>query len=315
MIWWSIPVVILVIWVLLQLKTSRSDGTLVKVHPYRRIMWYIMPTRNESVVYFDAEIVADELLSYLEEINRRFPCTLNDLCLAAVARGLVQTPEMDRFVVGHRLYQRTRSSITFSMKRQRKNKKSKLATVKQEIRGDQTLQTLIEDIASKVKVERSDKETYADKEFKLFNALPRPVFRGAFMIFKFLDYFNILPPSFVHNDPMYTSIFMANLGTVNMAAGYHHLYEYGTCPLFLMFGKVSEKPVVVDGELVVRKVLPVRFTFDERIDDGMTAGNGIYEMTGALERPRDILGCLAEDGSDAYTFGEERPRHWKRTDE
>jgi len=312
--WYAlIPLGLFLFWVALHLKTSRPDGTLVRVHPYRRIMWYIMPTRNESVVYFDAYIVADELLRYLDDVNKQFECTLNDVLVAAVARGLIQTPEMDQFVAGHRLYQRKQPSITFSMKRQRKNKKSRISTVKQDIRADHTLRSLVEDIRSKVKVERSDKVTTTDKEMKLFNMLPRPFFRGAYSFVKLLNYYNLLPGVFIRTDPMHTSIFMANLGSVNMAAGYHHLYEYGTCPLFLMFGKLEDKPVVIDGEVLVRPVLHCRFSYDERIDDGMTAGNGIYQMTGALERPYDILGCVGED--DHHAFGSERPRHWKGTDE
>ena len=55
------------LWMLLELKTSRSDGTLVKgLHPYRRIMQYIMTTRNESLVYFDVQANAAALLAYLK---------------------------------------------------------------------------------------------------------------------------------------------------------------------------------------------------------------------------------------------------------
>lgn len=302
-----------VLWVLLHMKTSRPDGEIIKVHPYRRIMWYIMPTRNESVVYFDSYVIADEVLRYVEDLNKVIPCTLNDVLVAAVARGLIQTPEMDRFVAGHRLYQRYEPSITFSMKRERKNKKSKISTVKQVIRPDHTILTMIQDVRSKVKVERSDKKTTADTEFQVLNLMPRPMFRGAFSLVRLLDYFNLLPGFFIKTDPMHTSIFMANLGSVNMAAGYHHLYEYGTCPLFIMIGKLEDKPMVVDGEVVVKPVIHIRFSYDERIDDGMTAGNGIYEFTGALENPYEILGCVGED--DAYEYGAERPRHWKRTDE
>ncbi len=124
--------------------------------------------------------------------------------------------------------------------------------------------------------------------------------------FRTIDYFNLLPASFIDNDPMYTSIFMANLGSVGMGPGYHHLYEHGTAPLFIMIGKIQQKAVVRDGEIVIRPMLPVRFSYDERIDDGMTAGNGIMSMVRTLENPYETLGCLAEDGSDAFVYGEDR---------
>jgi hypothetical protein len=107
---------------------------------------------------------------------------------------------------------------------------------------------------------------------------------------------------------MYTSAFLANLGSVGMGPGYHHLYEHGTCPLFLMFGKVEERPVVEDGEVKVGRVMHVRFSYDERIADGLTAKFGIESVARVLEDPERWLGCLAEDGGDAkpmWPHGEE----------
>jgi hypothetical protein len=98
---------------------------------------------------------------------------------------------------------------------------------------------------------------------------------------------------------MYTSIFLANLGSLDMDPGYHHLYEWGNCPLFMMVGRIQDRPVVVDGELVVRKTLHIRWSYDERIDDGLNARFGIESVKRALEDPFVFLGCLEADGSDA----------------
>lgn len=300
--------VIFVIWVLLHLKTSRADGTIVtNHHPYRRMMWYVMPTRNESVVYFDYEIDAENLIKYVEETSERFPCSMMHVLVGAAARGLHEVPEMNKFVTGHRMYQRKKEEISFSMKRRRGDNKSKIAVVKQYIKPEESFEDMCRAIDAKVNVQRSDNKTYADKEYNLFGLFPRPLLRWAYLkAFRTVDYFNLLPASFIDNDPMYTSIFMANLGSVGMGPGYHHLYEHGTAPLFLMIGKIVEKPVVRDGEIVIRPMLPVRFSYDERIDDGMTAGNGIMVMVRSLEHPYETLGCVQDDGSDAWRFEEDR---------
>jgi len=315
MITGGIVAVLFVVWVLLESKRSRSDGTPVKHHPYRQIMWFIMPRRDDGLVFFDRYIQVEKLDAYLEDINKRFECSMSTLLAAVVGRALIQNPRMDRFVVGHRLYQRKQSSISFVMKRTRKDKSSKLATIKQPISADDTIESVCRSVAEKISVERTDVKTYADKEYALFNMLPRPVFRAAYWVFRVLDYYNLLPASFIDNDPLYTSIFMSFMGSVNMDAGYHHLFEHGTCPLFLMIGKNADRVFVEDGQVVVKPCVHVRFTYDERIDDGMTAGDGIFAMAGALEEPYIQLGCVKDDGSDQYKFGDERPRHWKLTSE
>lgn len=296
---------LVVVVTLLNLKTSRPDGTYIaRLHPYRKLLLYIMPTRNESVVYYDDYARVDELERYVEAIRPRVHLDFTHCIVAAVANGMKKTPSMNRFAVGRRLYQRKGIWITFSMKRKKLDRKAKLSAVKRLVPPEQSLFELVSGLNENIKVERSDKKTYQDKELGLLSKIPRPVLRVGVKFLLLLDYYNLLPASFIKNDAMYTSIFSANLGSLGMNAGFHHLYEWGTCPLFLMIGKVEERALVEDGQVVVRKVLPLRFTFDERVDDGLNAGLGIKGVVDALEHPFELLGCVAPDGSDDHPIGD-----------
>jgi hypothetical protein len=104
-----------------------------------------------------------------------------------------------------------------------------------------------------------------------------------------LDYYNLLPGWYIKDDPLYTSIFVANLGSVGMGPGYHHLFEYGNCPLFIMIGKVEDRVVPRDGQPVVRPILHIRFTYEERIEDGLNAKYGIDNLVAVLEDPERFL--------------------------
>jgi len=304
MTWWLIAGGILLIWVMLHLKTSRPDGTLVKkLHPYRRIMSYIMPTKAESVVYFDEYINAEPLLDYIKQANERFSVGMTHCLVSGISIALLRNPMMNRFIAGHRLYERKGSYITFSMKRKKLNKKAKIAVVKQEITSQMTFRELCTTVSAKIDVERSDKKTYVDKELSLFNVIPRPILSFLTKVFNALNYYNLLPGSFIKNDGMFSSVFLANLGSLGLNAGYHHLYEWGTCPLFLMAGQIHDRPVLKNGVYQPQKTLHIRFTFDERIDDGLTAGQGMATFKHVLEHPFEYLGCLKEDASDARPFG------------
>ena len=297
--WWMVPAAAVAAWGALHLKSSRPDGQLLRVHPYRRILSFLEPRRNEAVVYFDDYIDVEALEAYLPKARARFPCDITPCVVAAIAIGLATAPKMNRFTAGYRLYERRGRFITFSMKRKRLDKEAKVSAVKLEVKDGMTFRDLCEAVASKVSVERSEAKTYQDKELALLDALPRPILYGAMGLVRTLDYYNLLPAAFIANDPLYTSVFYANLGSLGMGAGYHHLYEYGTCPLFLMSGEIKEMPVVRDGQVVARRMLHVRFSYDERIDDGLNARFGIDAMRRVLEHPERYLGCLAEDGSDA----------------
>jgi len=290
---------VVALWIVMHLKKSRCDGEFIQgLHPYRRMMAFLMPNRNESVVYFDDYVRVEKLLQYIEDAREHFHVDITHCLVGAYGYAIADTKTMNRFTVGRRLYDRKGRYITFSMKRKRLNKKAKIAAVKTQVEPNATFLDLCKKINQKIGIERTDKVTYTDKELSFFLKLPRPLLRGGIAFFKFLDYFNLLPGSFIHPDPMYTSIFIANLGSLGMRAGYHHLYEWGNCPLFVMVGAIEDKPVVEDGEIVVRKMLHIRYTYDERIDDGLTANSGIIAARTVLENPYKMLGCLKPDGSD-----------------
>jgi hypothetical protein len=291
-------VVVLVL--LLELKTSRSDGELVADVPkFRRMMQFIMPSRNESVVYFDRAVRAENLEAYLEAVKGPLGANLTHVLVGAFNIGLAENPKMNQFVVGRRLYRRNGRFLTFSMKRQKGKKKAKLSAVKLQMQDGETFKQLCDRINGGIKVERSGEKTAADKEYDVLDLLPRPGLRAMNKLLRVLDYYNVLPHFFIEGDGMYTSIFIANLGSVGMGAGYHHLYEHGTCPLFIMAGKVEDRVIVEHGRPVVARILPLRFTYDERIDDGLTASYGIESVVRVLEDPQRWLGCTRADGSDA----------------
>ncbi len=304
MFWLIAAAVFVALLTLLTLRKARPDGTLAAdLHNYRRMMPYIMPTRNESIVFYDEWASAEPIERYLAAVRPRFHADFTHCTVAAIAHGLKCNPTMNRFVAGRRIYARRGNWITFAVKRQKLNRAARLAAVKREVPEDQSFFALCEALRADINVERSDAVTYTDREVGLLTRVPRPILRVGVGLLRLLDYHGLLPWDFIKNDAMYTSVFCANLGSVGMKAGYHHLYEWGNCPLFIVFGRVEERVVVVDGAPVVRRVIPIRFSFDERIDDGLNAGHGIKAVIDALENPFELLGCVDPDGRDDHPIG------------
>lgn len=50
-------------------------------------------------------------------------------------------------------------------------------------------------------------------------------------------------------------------------------------------GKISEKPWVKDGQIVIRKILPLSLTFDHRVTDGVDASRFLTRIVNYLEDP------------------------------
>ncbi len=104
-----------------------------------------------------------------------------------------------------------------------------------------------------------------------------------------LNHWNLVPASMIANDPMFASAFVANLGSVGIDACYHHNYEYGTIPIFVVMGRLHRAPVVVgENEIEVRQVFELKYTYDERIEDGFYCARGLERLQYLLEHPGEL---------------------------
>ncbi len=265
----------------------RSDATLVRDLPkMRRFMPFISPRRNDALVYFDGEIEVDAALRFLEEQNRTRPenrkMTIFHLFVRAMTVVFNARTNVNRFVAGGRIWQRNGLWVTFSAKQEIVDG-AKMLTVKREFPPDESLEQLTDAVLDKLTRQRGGEETTSDKEMKLaLDLLPPFLIRAVMRLIKLGDHLGLLPKSMIDGDPMFTSIFIANLGSLGMDAGYHHLWEHGNCPVFATMGRVKPR---WDG----KQVMNVRYTYDERIEDGLYAGITLSQITEIMQNPEKLL--------------------------
>lgn len=273
---------------------SRTDGTPVPdVHPVRRIMPFLMPSKNGAFVLFEQHVDAAPAQQLLAELNAgrpaERPVTLFHLVLRAVGLALHAYPRLNRFVAGTRLYARRGIWLSFSAK-MRLERDAALFTVKVPFDAGEPLATLVDRVGGTLAGERSGRETATEREVKPFLRLPAPVLRLGVRIMRRLDIWGLVPDSFTAGDPMYASAFVANLGSVGLDAAFHHLYEYGTIPIFVTMGRLHRAPVIhPDGTIGTREQFTLRYTYDERVEDGFYAARALEVLQGLLEEPRRLV--------------------------
>ena len=264
----------------------RPDATLVRdLSTMRRFMPYISPRRNDSVFYMFQDIGVDAALEFLEKRNRERPAdrpiTLFHLFLRSLSHGIYLRPGVNRFVKGGKLWQRDGEWLTFSAMREIRDG-SPMLTIKRRFHPTrESLDEMVDGIYDRLGSARSGRKSTSDKEMGLLLRLPGFVVKLLLGLVNFGDRFGLVPRSMIDADPLYTSVFVANLGSIDYPAGFHHLWEYGTASIFGVMGRIEPAG---DG----RRKMTVAWTYDERIEDGLYSYYTLEEIKRRIENPEQL---------------------------
>lgn len=264
---------------------KRPDGEQIKdLSRMRAFMPFVSPRRNDALVLYTTQIEVDEALAFVDrynegrEENRRM--TLFHLYLRALAMAFHARPGVNRFVAGGRIWQRNHVAITFAAKQQIEDG-APMLTMKRFFPEDETLDDLVDSIVGRIRKRRGGEVTTSDKEMNLALMMPVLLTRAVVWLLHKANMMGMLPKKMIDDDPMFTSIFVANLGSVGLDAGYHHLWEYGTCSHFGVLGRVHDRG---DG----KRVINVQYSYDERVEDGLYGANTMAMIKENLEKPESL---------------------------
>ncbi len=251
---------------------DRVDGRRIRdPGPFHAILPFLMRGRNESAVYYSKDIDVDAAVRYVHRRNsgsgeRRF--TLFGLILTAAAQTFVQKPRLNRFVHGRSLYERGSLKFSFIVKK-RLTEDARESTAQVSFPADVTADSAADIISRAIALARGQDMTPDEREASIIHRIPFGKFIVS-RVFRLLDRFNIAPSFMLESDPLYSSAFFANLGSIGLDTPFHHLYEWGTASLFVVVGRLFQKESHgSDGALRKKNYVNVKMTLDERIADGL----------------------------------------------
>ncbi len=276
----------------------RKDVNITRQIPgYRRILAFLTPHKNAAMVLFQDTIDVTETLDWIHRFTQRTGkrITVLHVFLAAAGRALHENPNLNRYVTGHRFYQRDGVYVSVSAKKALKQG-ARIVLLKMPLLPGDDVEAVADRFATLLGEGRSGKELRQEREVDLFLRLPAPLLKLMIALVRWLDRLHLLPGWFIDPDPLYTSLVVANLGSIGLPAVYHHLYEYGNCPFFVCLGQIREEQRLIHGELRRRKVMEMRVSFDERVEDGLACALALAQLKEMIQNPDLITGELPDFG-------------------
>ena len=274
-------------------RGDRHDAVWLKSSDaMHNFMPYLLKNRTANEAVLNDSVDAGPITAYLEKKNAAgddFKYTIFHVVLAALAKTIHLRPHMNRYIQGHRYYQRNDISFSFTAKKQFTDRSEEfLVVMKMDTDSEVSpLEQIHTHVKKQVQSVRKGEETDgATDAMSILNKLPRFLLRFVTKILFWMDYHGWLPRSLEKVDPYHTTCFVSNLGSIKMSADYHHLTDWGTCSFFVLIGEKKKRPVFEEnGSFEMKDLLPLGFTIDERIADGFYFCRSVKLLRHILQHP------------------------------
>lgn len=281
---------------------DRFDGKYIKdIDSMHFIMPFMYPDRCDNQAFFSFQIDLSNLNEYIKKKNSDNPdykYNMYQCIVTAVLKTITLRSKLSMFVHNRKMYKRNGVSAAF--------------TVKQEFSDDggevlcfihSKPEWNIDDVHNEMKRQllKLKQKGYVDESTSFmdkFNKIPKFISRPILRFVCWLEKKGKIPTALVETDPYHSSVVLANLGSIGLPEGYHHLTNWGTTSMFLVVGQAGRMPFYENDEVIFKDGVKFGFTVDERIADGYYFSKSMKMMQLFLENPELLDKPLNEKLSD-----------------
>lgn len=267
---------------------GRYDGRRIRgSDPLFNVIPKIMRTRLDSQVMFEEVIDMHVVDEYVHRKRLEGYTNLRSLhvFIAALVRVLSQRPKVNRFVCGKKIYARNYLRIAFAVKKEM-NLEGEEAIIQTVFAPEDAMAEVVRKVNESINEEfMTEDGNKTEQTARLLRFLPD--FLLSLLVFsaRHLDNIGLLPRFINEASPFHSSIFITDIGSLGIKPVYHHLYEFGTCSVFMSVGRKEKHPYFINGILTEKKVIGMRFVTDERICDGYYYASAIKMFKYYLRHP------------------------------
>ena len=246
-----------------------------------------METRNTSQNFIFDSIDMERIDAYIKRKQEEglTGLSLMHIIVGAYCRACSQRPALNRFIRGQKIYSRKKVEVSLVVKKEM-SLDSPDTVIKVILDPASTIEDVYKAFNEKIEGYRNHPNSSFDKLAKVLNYIPGLLLRWTVRLLRFMDYFGILPRALTKLSPFHGSLFITSMGSLGIPPIVHHLYDFGTVPVFIAFGsKEREYRVKADGSVYKHSYVDVTYNLDERICDGYYYASAMKIMRSVYKRP------------------------------
>lgn len=268
---------------------ARRDATLLRnIDSMHYIMPLIMPNRCDNEAFISEQIDltnAEKFLAKKNAANPEYKYTIFHIIVTAVLKTITLRPQLNRFYANYNLYQRNDITASFTMKKVFTDEGGE-ALARITSKPTDNVDSIHAEICRQAAYVRNEGDDQSTESMDMLQKVPLIFKKALGAGARFLDNHGWMPESVIATDPFHSSVILANLGSIKLHAGYHHLTNWGTTSVFCIVGEMKKRPFFdEEGNMDMRPSIDIGLTVDERISDGFYCSRAVRLLKILLENP------------------------------
>lgn len=256
--------------------------------PWRIISTAIYEAPRDGRTHGTMEVDVTQALAYInKQRKQKNRITITHLATAALGRAIgFYVPEMNAYVCRGKLVPHKDVIVTVAVNA---GDGGEMTSIKIRNAHNKTVFQIADEIRERAQKARTGTENKVMKNKHILLRVPWPFRNILFKIVRFLTSgLGLEIKSFGLTHDAFGSILLTNIGSHGLTTGTAALFPGSNLPAVIIMGKAQEKPVVRDGQIVIRTIMPVSATLDHRVADGFHGGRLATAVIDLLQHPEKL---------------------------
>lgn len=242
---------------------------------------------GDSQVYTTLSVDAAPILEFIKN-HPNAKLTLTHAVGKICGKMIEKHPEINTVIRFGGLYPRQEISVFFQVAPDTDGKELTGISIKNI--HNLTLDEIVSEMRPRVKDIRNGNDKSYKKIKSSLSLIPGFLISKVLGGLGFLLYsLNLWSPLIGTPKDSFGSMMVTNIGSLGMQMGWVPLVPWSRVPLILALGKVYEKPVVKEGQIVIQKTVDCCFTLDHRVIDGVVGSKMARSFEDAFKNPEMYL--------------------------
>jgi len=254
---------------------------------WRKVASTIYKKPTDSKIFGIVELDVTELERYIAQKRKEgIKTTITYLITLIIGRAIRQEiPALNTYVKRGKILQRKQVDATVSVLLPG----GQMGSVKVENADQLTTAEVSEEIGKNIANSRKGNENDAMQSKSLLAKLPWPFRNWLFKIYKTITInWGISVPGIGLDSNSFGSFMVSNIGTLGLDTGFASLLPSSNVSFVFVLGSINKKPVVVNDEIVIRRVMLMASTLDHRVVDGSHGGT-LFRFIKQIAKKPEIL--------------------------